>query len=131
VVAHAAQDRRTPGEVRRRVLRWRTAAIVTTPFDLRVLRYGATLCGTFDVAGLQFTVHRDREHRLWVAVNATGDPCLHHVGLITGITTGDPSPAFNRVAIGARVLICWASSPRANRRSFPTPRKSSCRSKKA
>ncbi|WP_205326971.1 hypothetical protein [Glycomyces sp. YM15] len=78
---------------------------MTSPFELRVLRYGAQHCGTFDLAGLAFTVHRDRERQLWVSVAAAGDPAVHHLGLITGIPAGAPEPAFERVAIGDRVLF--------------------------
>lgn len=78
---------------------------MTSPFELRVLRYGAKPCGTFALAGLEFTVHRDRERQLWVAVSAAGDRVGHHIGLITAIHAGTPEPAFQRVAIGERVLF--------------------------
>jgi hypothetical protein len=78
---------------------------MTAPFERRVLRYGAKPCGTFALASLEFTVHRDRERQLWVAVSAAGDRVVHHLGLITGI----PAPAFQRIAIGERVLfdLAW------------------------
>ncbi|MDN3242580.1 hypothetical protein [Glycomyces tritici] len=78
---------------------------MTSAFELRVLRYGAKHCGSFALADLKFTVHRDREHHLWVAVSAAGDPVLHPIGRIAGITAGFPEPSFERVAIGARVLF--------------------------
>jgi hypothetical protein len=78
---------------------------MTSLFELRVLRYGAKPCGTFALAGLHFTVHRNRDRQLWVAVSAAGDRVVHHLGLITGIPAGTPEPAFQRVAIGERALF--------------------------